>query len=312
MPVREAAPGALHWLPLLRGEPRPQLPHQPRLADAGVAHDRHQAWLLVAHDPFVGGAKLVKLVVASHERLTQATDTAGTYQRKGADEPPRDDAVRLALRLDRDRLLQLERAPHGGGGSLAHEDLAACRRLLEPCGDVHCIARDEGAALARPADDHLARVHTDPDGEPIAEELVEPTLHRQRGVQRPFGVILERRRRPERSHHRIADELLHCPTRPLDLPRHRVVETVDTRVRSGSCEPASSVEPSRWLPRPMRGSDKSARRRGARRRTVAGGHVGIVALIAATLNSARGGQLDVAAAEPGLARHPRLHSAAWP
>ena len=51
-------------------------------------------------------------------------------------------------------------------------------------------------------------------------------------MQRPLGVILERRRRPERSHHRVADELLHRPARPLDLCRHRVIETVEQRARA--------------------------------------------------------------------------------
>src|SRR5439155_11189516 len=69
VPVREAAAGALHRLPLLRGEPRPQLSHEPRLADAGVAHDRHQAGRVVANDPLVGRAKLVELMLSTDERL---------------------------------------------------------------------------------------------------------------------------------------------------------------------------------------------------------------------------------------------------
>jgi hypothetical protein len=54
-------------------------------------------------------------------------------------------------------------------------------------------------------------------------------LHPERHVQRPLGVVLVRRRRAERRHHRVADELLDRPARPLDLCRHRVVEPVEQR-----------------------------------------------------------------------------------
>ena len=40
-------------------------------------------------------------------------------------------------------------------------------------------------------------------------------------------MILVRARGPERSHDSVAYELLDCPTGPLDLGGHRVVEAVE-------------------------------------------------------------------------------------
>ena len=115
------------------------------------------------------------------------------------------------------RLPELERAAHGGDRSLADEDLARLGGLLEPRGDVDGVAADERAALARPAGDHLACVHSDAERQLVPEDGLEPPLHRQRGVQRALGVVLERLRRSEGSHHRIPGELLDGSSGALDL-----------------------------------------------------------------------------------------------
>jgi hypothetical protein len=43
-------------------------------------------------------------------------------------------------------------------------------------------------------------------------------------VQGTFGVVLKSLRRPERSHHGVAGELLDSSSRLLDLRAHRVVK----------------------------------------------------------------------------------------
>src|SRR2546425_9756952 len=53
-------------------------------------------------------------------------------------------------------------------------------------------------------------------------------LHRERGVECPLGVVLERDRSSERGHDRVSGELLEGPARPLDLLRHRLVEPLQT------------------------------------------------------------------------------------
>jgi len=67
VPVREAAAGALQRLRLLRGKPGPQLTDEPRLADAGIAHDRHQVRLTRIHDLLVDGTELLELALAPDE-----------------------------------------------------------------------------------------------------------------------------------------------------------------------------------------------------------------------------------------------------
>ena len=138
----------------------------------------------------------------------QSADAPRPHERERADEPPAGDAAGLALRLDRRRLVELEGAARCRDRALADEDLARAGRLLEPCGDVDGVAGHERAALPRPADDDLAGVHADAQRERVAEELVEPPLHREGGVQRALRVVLVRGRSAERRHHRVADELL--------------------------------------------------------------------------------------------------------
>ena len=69
-------------------------------------------------------------------------------------------------------------------------------------------------------------------GKLAAEELVQPSLHRQRGVERTLGVVLLRRRRPEDGHHRVAGELLDRAARELDLLLHRCVEALQPRTHA--------------------------------------------------------------------------------
>jgi len=61
--------------------------------------------------------------------------------------------------------------------------------------------------------------------------MLEAPLHRERGVQRPLCMILERIRRAESSHHRVACELLDRPTGRRDLGGHRLVEPLEARAR---------------------------------------------------------------------------------
>ena len=150
-PVREAAAGAPQRLRRLLAEPAPELAHEPRLADAGVADDRHE----------------VRLAARSTARRTLArrsSELARRGRRTRARRPPTPRGrisesartsgrhatpLRLALRLDR----------RGSSNSKAPRTAATVRSptrispgvggLLEPGGDVDRVAGDERAALAR-------------------------------------------------------------------------------------------------------------------------------------------------------------------
>ena len=151
----------------------------------------------------------------------------GRIVRSARSTPYADHAARLALRLDRTRSRELESARGGRGCPLSGEHLARLGRLLESIGDVHGVTRDERASLTSRADDDLARVDSDAKLELAGEQLAHPLLHRERRVQRALGVILERGRRAEHRHHRVAGELLDRAAGELDLAAHRVVEPLE-------------------------------------------------------------------------------------
>ena len=227
--VGEAAARAAQRRRVLRREPLPQLTDEARLPDAGVAEDRHQLRAPAGRDSAVRLLELGKLGLPADERPAQPADSARAHQRQRTHEPAALEPSGLPFRLDRHRLPELEGAARREHGALAGEDLAGRGGLLEPRTDVHGVAADERAAFARTADDHLSRVHPDPQRQPVAEQLAEPTLHRKRCMQRALGVVLLRRRRPERGHDRVSHELLDSPTDALDLCRHRFVEAVEQR-----------------------------------------------------------------------------------
>ena len=173
-------------------QPFPEFAHDPCLADPRIPEDRYELWFPPVLDLRVGSLEHLHLFVTADECPAKASDTARTHERKSAHEASAVDPSRLPLGLDRLSFPELERATRGRDRSLADEDLARLRGLLQSRCHVHRIARDEGAAFARLADDDLTRVNPDPQRERLAEEFVQTPLHRQRPVKRALGVILER------------------------------------------------------------------------------------------------------------------------
>jgi hypothetical protein len=119
---------------------------------------------------------------ASSRRRDSASLPSRASQFECASEPPADHAVGLALRLKNGRFVQLECAPHRRGRSLADEDLARRGRLLEPGADIDRIPGYERAAFPRAADDDVACVDTDPQGQFVPEQLGESALHAESRV----------------------------------------------------------------------------------------------------------------------------------
>ena len=232
LPVGETAARALERLRLLLGEPGPELADESRLADSGIADDRDQMWLGVIDRLPVARAEELELCLSSDEGVPQPADTTWAHERECADETSAHDAARLSLGLDGAQLVELEGASHRGGRPLADQDLAGRRGLLEPCADVDHVAGNERAALARPTGDDLAGVDTDPERKFVPEQLLQPSLHRERRVQRPLGVILLGRWCPESGHHRVADELLDRAAGRSISVCHRVVEEVEPGARA--------------------------------------------------------------------------------
>src|SRR5205085_11985025 len=103
-----------------------------------------------------------------------------------------------------------------GTGALANKNRAGGCSLLQPPGDVDRIAADEGASCTSVPDDHVACVDPDPQLKLPREQLRQPALHRERGMECTLGVVLKRVRCAEGGHHRVTDELLDRPADALD------------------------------------------------------------------------------------------------
>ncbi len=232
-PVRDPvtvrqAPAAAQQRPVrIPAQPPPELTNQPRLAHSGITDDSDLLRPTGSDDAVIDLLQVRQLASAAHEHRLKTADPAGARQRQRAHELAADDPARLALRLHRRRLCELERPPRGGNCPLAHQDLACSGRLLQPGAHIDGIASDERAALPGLPNHHIAGIHTDPKRQPPAEQLPHPPLHPQCHVQRPLRIILMRHRSPKGRHHCIADELLDCSSRPLDLRRHPVVKPVE-------------------------------------------------------------------------------------
>jgi hypothetical protein len=173
---------------------------------------------------------VLQLAVAPDECPSQAAHAARAHQREGAHEPAAPDRLRLPLRLDCRLLLELEGAAGRRRRARADENLAWFGRLLQPRRHVDGVAAHERARFARPRGDDVAAVDADPQLEPLVE-LAHAVSHRQGGVERPLGVVLERDRSAECGHDGVAGELLDRAAGALHLLRHRVVEAFEQRAR---------------------------------------------------------------------------------
>ena len=230
--VRKAPPGAPQRLRRAAAQAFPEFAHDPCLADPRIPEDRHELRFPPVLDLFVGSLEHLHLLVPADEGPAEAPDATWTHKREPAHEASAFDPFRLPFGLDRLRLRELERTARGCDRPLADKDLAWLGRLLQSRRHVDGVAGDEGAALARLADDDLAGVDADPQRERLAEQLAQAPLHRQRPVQRPLGVILERNGGAEHRHHGVAGELLDGPAGGIDFLGHGIVEAVEQRPRS--------------------------------------------------------------------------------
>jgi hypothetical protein len=130
--------------------------------------------------------------------------------------------ARLALQRELERLGR-DGVADEPEAVVAEEDLARAGGLLEPCGDVHRVARHQRVTFAR---DDRPGVDADPRVEP---QLLDDVSQLHRRTRRPQGVVLARDRDSEDRHHRVAHELLHPAAVPLEHPARGVVVAVHQR-----------------------------------------------------------------------------------
>jgi hypothetical protein len=166
------------------------------------------------------------LAAAADHRRTRALRPP---LRVGGDGPKAEGLERRALALDRQRgdRLRVHRVTYEAERVVPEQDVSGACRLLEPGGDVHGVARREGAAGRGRARDGLAGVdpdaHRELDTALVAQlaaqgrDLVAHLRRRPHGAQ---GVVLMHDRDPEDPHDRVADEVLDRPAVALDGVAH--------------------------------------------------------------------------------------------
>ena len=129
------------------------------------------------------------------------------------EQPIRRDRLALALELERSELLDGDRVARQQPRLPTEQDLPRPGRLLEPRRDIDRVAAHERLGALN----DLAGVDADPRLDP---QLRQRLPHLDRCPQRPQRVVFVQHRHPEHRHDRVADELLHRPSMPLDDRAH--------------------------------------------------------------------------------------------
>ena len=197
-----------------------ELPHEARLADAGLADDPHDLTSPRAGVPDRVGER-GHFQLAARER-GQAAGQGDLEPRAGARQPR--ELVHghgLGEALDR-HLAERRRLdmPLGEArDARRHEDGARPGELLHAAGEVRARADRgvvHGEAAADRADDDLPGIEADADARrdaparvQLAPVALERLLHAQGGVTGADGVVLERHRRAEQRHDAVAHHLVH-------------------------------------------------------------------------------------------------------
>src|SRR5207244_4197182 len=117
-----------------------------------------------------------ELELAPDEALAPLAGVTRCGARERANEPATENPRSLPLGSYRDGLVELKGVSHDRRRALPHEDLTRLRRLLEPCGDVYCVAGHEGAADPRLPDDDVSGIDADAEPKRVTEEVGEPLL----------------------------------------------------------------------------------------------------------------------------------------
>src|SRR5438034_3332348 len=126
----------------------PELAHEARLSDTGIARDRGEDRSRSLSGAVERSAQSLQLRVAADERARETADTARAHQRERPNDAPGGHAAGLPLRLDCFGPAELERPANRGDRSLPGENLPGLSRLLEARRDIHRVTADERAAHA--------------------------------------------------------------------------------------------------------------------------------------------------------------------
>ena len=204
-------------------EPLDQFVGQPGLADAGLADDRHDTGVPVAHD-LRGGVEHRPFADPPDERDVRPAG-AGAGGRRTHHQPRLLDLIAPAQLGDPEGLGgHRGRAQRGGGAADQHA--SGRRQRLQAGGGVHDVAHRRVVGAGERADEHLAGVDADahPDvghaehaRRPLLDVARQRPLHPQRGAHGPLGVVLVSHWRAEQGDDGVAEQLVDPPTEVLDV-----------------------------------------------------------------------------------------------
>ncbi len=175
----------------LAGDGSGQLLGKPGLADPGRAENSDEVAAPIAHRALESLAKNEELVLAPHQRRTEAARVTGDI-RKDIEQAKGRHALAFPLQRERLDTLGAHGIPDEHVSAFSEQDITWLRGLLEPSGDVYSIAEDKGSIRVAFGDHDLARVNARAGAEPHAEiplellaESLEPLTHLSGGTNRP-------------------------------------------------------------------------------------------------------------------------------
>jgi hypothetical protein len=216
--VRQAAPASDGGL-AERGD---ELGREAGLAHSGGTEDREELAGALGDDALPRVREQPLLALTSHHgRHVPPRELA-----RDREQPVGVHALGLPPQLERLHRLHLDSAPDEPERLGADQDLARLRRLLEPSGHVDGVSG--GQPLLR-SGHHLAGRDADPA---LDAQLRERVAHLHRRPRGPQSVVLVHDRHAEDGHDRVADELLHRPSVPLQNDLHAPEVAGEQRAQS--------------------------------------------------------------------------------
>ena len=206
------------------GQAGEELLDHARLADAGLAEQRHEVRPLAHAHPLERVGEQRQLAPAVHER-----DRPARLRPDDAERPATPAiAASKPFASIMPALAELDRVADEQAGALADEHLPRPRRLLQTGADVH-LGADHDVAVGRRAHRDRPGVHADPHADRHRQlepgtDARRPLHDREAGAHAALGVVVVQHRHAEHTQHRVADEALGTPAQRRDLVGHHAVE----------------------------------------------------------------------------------------
>ncbi len=249
-----------------------QVEHEPRLADARLAHDRDQARRPVADRALEQVVQQLPFADPADERRRVVLLPLGGVGAHGR-RHERHEGVCLALHPCRRQRLVVHDVAGRPLGRFSDDHRALGCERLQPRGGVDDVAGDpfpDRGALAE-RDERLARLHRDAHRQ-VA--LANAFTDREGRSHRSLGVVLMGHRGAEDTHRGVADELVERAPEPLDLllrdrvERHEdAADVLGVGLVAALGEPGEVGEDDRHEPPFLEGRARQGRRRRAVSRT---------------------------------------------